>query len=307
MTKLFLLLGLTLSVGLSPVLASETPHVFVSILPQRTFVEHISGDLVEVSVMVMPGASPATYEPTPRQMTTLTKARAYFAIGVPFERAWLPRITSVNPDMDVIHTDQGIEKRPMAAHEHHSGAVRDDHEAPHGHQGEERGQRQGGIRDPHVWLAPDLVKVLARNIHDGLVRIDPAHRDAYAHNLDRFLDEIDRLDQTLSTIIARFPEDQRSFMVFHPAWGYFADQYGLHQIPIESQGKEPSPKQLVDIVKHGRDKGISVVFVQPQFSDASAGVIAREMGAEVVPLDPLAEDWAENLLRAARAFERALE
>ena len=305
-----LLFCLLLGSGSSPVQASAKPLVFVSILPQRSFVEHISGGLVDVSVMVMPGASPATYEPTPKQMTGLAQATAYFSVGVPFENTWLPRIAEINPAMEVIPTDRGISKRSMAAHEHRAGHIPVDGPGQdHGTQGGREQQDQNGtegIPDPHIWLAPDLVKVQARNIRDGLVRMDPANKATYDANMESFLKDIDRLDDRIRSILEPIPEKERLFMVFHPAWGYFAEQYDLQQIPIESEGKEPSPKQLVDIVRHGRELGISVVFVQPQFSDSSARVIADEMGARVVALDPLAENWSENLFHAAQAFEQAL-
>jgi len=311
MKRIILLFCLLLGSGSSPVQASAKPLVFVSILPQRSFVERISGGLVDVSVMVMPGASPATYEPTPKQMTELAQAKAYFSIGVPFENTWLPRITAVNPDMEVIATDKGIDKRSMAAHKHRASHVPDDGPGENGGtQGGREQQNQNGadgIRDPHIWLAPDLVKKQARNMYDGLVQMDPSNQAAYADNLGSFLKDIDRLDDEISSIFASLPEDQRSFMVFHPAWGYFAEQYDLHQVSIESEGKEPSPRQLAEIVRHGRELGVKVVFAQPQFSNRSARVIAKEMGARVVALDPLAQGWADNLVQAARAFEQALE
>jgi len=306
-----LLFCLLLGSGSSPVQASANPLVFVSILPQRSFVERISGGLVDVSVMVMPGASPATYEPTPKQMTELAQAKAYFSIGVPFENTWLPRIAEINPAMEVIPTDRGISKRSMAAHEHRAGHIPVD--GPGEYDGTQGGREQQdqngteGIPDPHIWLAPDLVKKQAWNMYDGLIQMDPSNKTAYAANLDSFLKDIDRLDDEIRSIFASLPEGQRSFMVFHPAWGYFAEQYELHQVSIESEGKEPSPRQLAEIVRLGRELGVTVVFVQPQFSNRSARVIAKEMGARVIALDPLAYDWADNLIRAARAFEQALE
>jgi len=284
-TLLFALILLTAL----PAAAGDKPLVFVSILPQRHFVQAIAKDLVDVSVMVMPGASPATYEPSPGQMARLSSARAYFSVGVPFEAAWLERFASANPDMPVVRTDQGVHKVPMA-----SG---------HG----DHGHGDHGILDPHVWLSPVLAKTLARNTCRGLADADPANAAAYRANLEDLLADMDALDADIRAVMDGLPKDKRSFMVFHPAWGYFARQYGLRQIPIEAEGKEPGPRQLAGIVRQGRDLGISVVFVQPQFSDKSAKVIADEMGARVAPLNPLAENWAANLRTAAEAFRQALQ
>ncbi len=292
-----LLLAIFVLLTGSRAFAAEKPLVFVSILPQKYFVEKIAGDLMDVSVMVMPGASPATYEPSPKQMADLEKSKAYFSIGVPFEATWLKRFAGANPKMTLIRTDSGITKRPMVAHHHHEkGEHHSDHEAP-----------AHGILDPHVWLAPEQVRTVAKNICDGLIQVDGAHKADYEANLQSFLKEIDSLDAKIKQILAPLPKNKRIFMVFHPSWGYFAKEYGLKQIPIESEGKEPSPKELVEIVQHGRKLGIPVVFVQPQFSDKSAKVIASEMGAKVVPLNPLAEDWAANLLKVAEAFQSALQ
>jgi len=338
-----LALGLVL-LSAGAVLAEGRVPVFVSIVPQQYFLEKIGGDRVDVSVMVMPGASPATYEPTPRQMTGLARAKAYFAVGVPFESTWLSRFESANPLMRVVRTDEGIRKMPMLAHHHEGeeghgpagtpppGPRPDDGQAPGGpgHGPEpghgpmmgndmaggpghgpgpdhEHGDGEHGILDPHIWLSPRLVKVMAQNIYQGLVAIDPAGQPEYTVNLNAFLEELDALDGRLTSVLSALPKDRRAFMVFHPSWGYFARDYGLRQIPIESEGKEPSPGELARIVEMGKEQRIPVVFVQPQFSERSAKVIASEMGAKVVPLDPLAPDWKGNLLRVAEAFRQALE
>lgn len=316
-----------LIVGLTVPSFAKT-SVFVSILPQKYFTEKIGGELVDVSVMVTPGGSPATYEPSPRQMTKLTEAKAYLAIGVPFENAWLPRIANANRSMPIMHVDKGITKLPMQAHGHHGKEEHPEHEKgiheqhgeeehhdhdkhdheEHGH--DEHGHHEAhhhGMLDPHVWLAPNTVKIVAQNTCAALSDIDPANKQAYRKNLDAFLKEIAALDTDIQQILVNIPHDKRTFMVFHPSWGYFAHQYHLNQIAIEAEGKEPSPKALANIIEHGRELHIPVVFVQPQFSKRSAQVIAQEIGATVIPLNPLAEDWASNLRQAAGAFGKALK
>ena len=282
------------------VFAYDKPLVFVSIVPQKYFVQQIVQDLVDVRVMVQPGASPATYEPKPGQMVDLSKSKAYFAIGVPFENAWLKKIAAANPKMKVVHTDQGIRKIPMAARlipgkaAEHSGEGQRREEDHHGHSG----------LDPHIWLSPTLVKTQTRIILTVLQEIDPSHRSIYESNYNQFVASIDALDAQLKTIFAH-SAGQR-FMVFHPAWGYFADAYGLEQIPIEIDGKNPKPAQLKATIELAREKGIQIIFVQPQFSKKSAELIAREIGGQVAVADPLAEDWPANLRDMAGKFKAAL-
>ncbi len=279
---------LTGGVSLLPAGAGEPMGVFCSIVPQRYFVRQIGGDLVDVRVMVRPGASPATYEPRPKQMAELSKALVYFAMGVPFERVWLKKIASANPQMKVVHTDRGIPKIPMASHGSHTG----------------EGHREHGIPDPHIWLSPPLVKMQARTILDALQEIDPSRGTLYEANYHQFLSRIDALDNQLRKIFAG--KQGLAFLVFHPSWGYFAQAYGLSQIPIEMEGKNPRPAQLQALIQDARDRGIRVVFVQPQFSSRSARLVAGEINGQVVFADPLAEDWMANLRGVADRFRAAL-
>ena len=280
--------------------AQDPIKVFVSIVPQKYFVEQIGKDLVDVQVMVEPGASPATYEPKPGQMAAISKAALYFSIGVPFENAWLKKIASANPGMRIVHTDERIQKVPISAHRHHDEGEhyeKDDnvHKADH---------HEDGIPDPHIWLSPPLVVAQARSILTALQEIDPSHHFVYETNCNTFLLKVMRLDAELKGIFAG--KQGLRFMVFHPAWGYFARAYGLEQVPIEIEGKEPKPAQLKELIDYAKEKNIKVVFVQPQFSAKSAQQIAREIGGHVVFANPLAENWMENLRQQAEAFKKAL-
>lgn len=285
--------------------AQTAPSAFVTIPPQKYFVDKVSGGLVPVSIMVEPGANPHAYEPRPRQMTELAKAAIYFTIGDSFDQTWLGRLTGANPGMAVVHTAEGIAKIPTDEPFHH-----EDGHAEDGHEGEPHGEHEGhhdhGTLDPHIWLDPALVKVQLAHILGGLSRVDPENAALYAANAATFEREIEALDGEIRAILAPIPQDRRTFLVFHPSWGYFARAYGLTQASIEVDGKEPSPRDLARIIAAGKESGARVVFVQPQFSQKSAAVIARQIGATVVPLDPLAENWADNLRRAARAFAEAL-
>ncbi|MGD8367268.1 MAG: zinc ABC transporter substrate-binding protein [Desulfobacterales bacterium] len=264
--------------------------VFASILPQRYFIDRVAGDRVEVRVMVPPGASPATYEPKPLQMADLSRASAYFAVGVPFERVWMGKIAAASPSMKVVYTDSGIQKIPMAAHGH----------------GTEGGSAQGGAPDPHIWTAPPLVMLQARHILTALLEIDPAGRDTYQQHYKAFIQELADLDTELLRIFSG-PNRLDRFMVFHPSWGYFAQAYGLTQVPIEIEGKAPKPALLKTLIGEARAHGVRVIFAQPQFSAQSAEIIAREIGGQVVFADPLAADWAKNLRKQAEAFRSAME
>lgn len=289
-THIFFVCVLLLIVHASQVVAE--PVVFVTLGPQKFFVECISQGQVLVQVMVEPGANPHVYEPKPRQMQALSTASLYFSIGDSFDLAWLPRLQAANPRMRVVQTDKGCAKISMIAHEHEG--VGSDHSHEHG-------------LDPHIWLDPALVKIQARHIADALMQADPDNAALYRANTVDFMAELDQLDQELREILGGLPPDQRSFLVFHPSWGYFAKAYGLEQMAIETEGKEPSAKDIRQIISLAREKKIRVIFVQPQFSEKSAGVLAKEIGAQVVRLDPLAQDWAENLRQAARAFATVLQ
>jgi zinc transport system substrate-binding protein len=302
----------TLFLSLISASAQAGPLAFVTITPQKYFVDKVSGGEVPVSVMVEPGANPHAYEPRPRQMAELATASIYFTIGDSFDQTWLERITSASPGMTVVHTAKGIAKIPMdEEHPHdeghagdeHEGKARDAHETRnHDHDGQDQ-----GTLDPHIWLDPALVKVQVASIRDGLSAVDPERADLYAANARAFEKELDALDREIRSILQPLPQEKRTFLVFHPSWGYFAKAYGLTQRSIEVDGKEPSPKDLARIIATGKKSGARVVFVQPQFSQKSAAVIAKQIGATIVRLDPLAADWAENLRSAAHAFAGALE
>ncbi|MGM0427286.1 MAG: metal ABC transporter solute-binding protein, Zn/Mn family [Thermodesulfobacteriota bacterium] len=278
--------------------AAEPVQVTVSIPPQAYFVNRLAKDLVRVSVMVPGGASPATYEPKPTQMTALARSTLYFAIGVPFEKAWLKKFARINPHMRMIHTDQGIQKRKLGHHPQKSAPE------PRSH-----GQNSstGCGTDPHIWLSPPLVKRIARTMTEALIQVDPDCKKQYQQNLKAFIRELDRLDQRIQKILDINSRSRSEILVFHPSWGYFLDRYGLKQVSIEIEGKSPSAMEMVKLTRHVRRLGVNRIFVQPQFSKRSAEAMARQIGAKVVIVDPLSEDWSKNLLEVATAFSRALK
>jgi zinc transport system substrate-binding protein len=276
----------------SAAMGGERLNFIVSILPQKSLVERIGGEHVEVSVMVGPGQSPATYEPTPRQMAGLAGADIYYRIGVPFERAWMERIQGANPEMGLLDAREGVRLRQMepAGGHHHDF----DHQE-HDHQEHEA--------DPHIWLSPPLVKILSARLRDRLMALDPDNRGDYEGNYQRFVQELDELDQDIRNRLQGLK--RRNFMVFHPSWGYFADAYNLRQIPIESAGKEPGARTLARLIDEAREQGIKVIFVQQQFSRKQAVALADAIGGKVVAIDPLAQDYPQNLRRVAEAVAEA--
>jgi zinc transport system substrate-binding protein len=266
--------------------SEATPTVFVSIVPQKYFVDRISGGLVNCLVMVPPGTNVHTFEPRPGQMTILSTAKAYLAIGLEFEGSWLPKFAAVAPAMRIVHTDATVPK-----------ITSEDSDEPTA-----TGSTLG--LDPHIWLSPRLVKLQAASIATALASIDTCHAIEYTKNLTAFLADVDSLDRQLRKLLpcngvtAHAP--QKAFLVFHPTWAYFAKEYCLRQVSIEVAGKEPSPRTMKAIVDTARAYGIRTVFVQPEFSRASALVIAHELGARVLDADALAYDWKNTLLSVAQ-------
>ncbi len=279
--------------GVSPSFSSPTKKVVVSILPQKYFVEQIAGNKVQVTVMVPPGANPAVYEPKPRQMELLSKAEIYFSIGVPFERAWLPRFKAANPQMTVVDTRKGIKLYPIAEKD------------------SARASADNQILDPHIWLSPPLVVIQARNILQALACHYPEYSEEFRTNFVGFVTKLARLDVKLMEILSDIQSwagcTTHTFMVFHPSWGYFARAYGLRQIAIEQAGKEPKPSQLLGLMKLIKRLDVKVILVQPQFSAKAARLLAESGGVRLVTADPLAYNWDENLLDIARKLKDSLK
>lgn len=292
-----LLMGLVGVLAAGPARGEKAFQVTVSIVPQKYFVEKIGGELVDVSVMVEPGVDPHVYDPKPRQMTALAKSRIYFAIGVPFEDVWLEKFSAANPGIMMVHTETGIEKL---------SATDDDDEKPAGAQGGKAETHHHGAFDPHLWLSPPAVMIQARTIFNALTKVDPDHGSLYEANYKKFMAELVDLDLDLTNLF-RDMGRYRQFMVFHPSWGYFAAAYGLEQVPVQVEGKEPKAADLQRLIQYARERSIKVIFVQPQYSTTSANVIAEAIGGQTVAADPMAEDWAMNLRQVAEKFKAALK
>jgi len=266
-------------------LLSAKMQVCVSILPQAFFVQKIAGDLVDIEVLVKPGSSPATYAPKPSQLKLISDSSLYFTIGVDFEQNWLHRFSSINDEMKLIDTTKGIEKISMKNDNHE----KEEHEGHH-HKG----------LDPHVWLDPILVTSQVNIITDALVKEDPKNSKIYFQNRENFIKELNAVDAEIKKILSNTKD--REFIVFHPSFGYFAKRYGLEQITIEKEGKEPSVKHIKKVIDFAKEHQIKRVFVAPQFSQKSAKQIAKLIDGTVTSINPLARKWDENILNIAKSL-----
>jgi zinc transport system substrate-binding protein len=270
--------------------------VTVAIPPQAYFVERICGKRVSIQVLVEPGQSPHTFEPTPKQMAELAKSRLYFKIGLPFEERLLSKIGETFKNVTVVDTREGIKLRTMEEWE-----LGGEEEGGAQHHDEDR----AGTPDPHIWLSPKLVKVQAQTICGAISKTDPANAAEYARNLKAFEADLDATDAKIAAALA--PLRGKEFFVFHPAFGYFGDAYGLKQIAVETGGKQPGPRQLAELIERARKSGVKLILVQRQFSTVSAQAVAEAIGGAVVPTDTLARDYLANLEDLETKIKSALE
>ena len=268
-------------------LAFAKTNIIVSILPQKIFVDKIGGDKVDTSVMVEAGASPHNYEPKASQMKEITNAKLYFSIGVEFEKVWLEKFKNQNKNLIISDTSKDVLKSAMGSH----------HNCTHEH----HNHKKISSKDPHIWVNPINVKQIAQNIFETLSLIDSNNTIYYKKNLNNYLKELDNLDREIKEILKDTPKNS-TFMVFHPAWGYFATQYNLTQLPVEVEGKEPKMKALVKLMKRAKKEKVHAIFTQPEFSDKSAKIIAKNLNIEVIKASPLAHDWSTNLKTLAKAI-----
>jgi len=263
-------------------------NIVVSIPPQQTFLQAIAGDKVNITLMVHPGDSPHTYEPKPSQMKAVSKADLYFAIDVEFEHVWLPKFATHNKQMHIVDITQGIEKIQMKQDMHAS--KHSSHEGHH-HKGD----------DPHIWTSPKNVKIMAQNMFEALVKFDKKNIEYYKKNLEAFLSSVTKTDIKIKSLLSSL-KNNRSFMVFHPSWGYFAKEYKLNQIAVEVEGKAPSPREIIKHIKEAKAEKVTAIFTQPEFSDSAAKIIAKELSIPVVKVSPMALNWSENLIHISKTI-----
>ncbi|MGK0297241.1 MAG: zinc transport system substrate-binding protein [Gammaproteobacteria bacterium] len=243
------------------------PRVFVSIPPQKQFIKRIAGDYVEVDVMLLPGESPETYSPTPRLIVSLSNAVSYFQIGVPFEKKWIDAIRSINKNIRIVPCCENILKVNQQRHE--------------------------DVNDMHIWNNPVYVQQLARLMLDELIVIDPTHTNEFLNNYQNFITELVDLDNSIKSKLKN--RKTKYFIVSHSAWGEYAQHYGLEQVALEKNGKEIGARSLLSIINIARQEGLNTLFVNEQYKTPFIDNLAAELGAKVISLDPLAEDYIENM------------
>ncbi len=260
-------------------LEQDKPVITVSILPQKYFVEKLAGDRFNVNVLVPPGAEPETYEPTPRQMQQVANSLVYFRVGyIEFERTILRGLSSGENGPVVVNTSDGMDLIAAEIVDH------GDHVHLYG-------------VDPHIWLTAPGVKIQAANMLEAFIKTDPGKAEFYTENYERFANELDRLHEELNAKLSGV--GKRTFIVFHPALGYFARDYNLRQVSIEEEGKSPTAASMRKIVDLAKQEGIKDIFIQKEFERDNARAVARELGGNVIELEPLSADWSENMREMA--------
>lgn len=257
--------------------------VGVTLLPQKFFVEQIAGKRVQVITLIPQGADPHTYEPKPKDMEVLKKAKVYFAMGeVEVERVWLDRFRKLFPQMRVINISSDISFR--GEHYHRERGVKHEH-------------REGG-KDPHVWLSPPLVMLQSRAIYRALVEMDPEGKPLYDENFKNWMSRLVNLDIELAATLAPFAG--RIFIVYHPAWIYFAEAYNIKQVAVEKEGKAPGPKDLDQLKSIVFKNDVRVMFTTSEMPQVSVKNVSQQLGLMLDVIDPLAYDWETNMRTVAK-------
>ena len=278
-------------------LAAPKTQVFVTVAPQAFLAERLGGEAVEVHILAAKGQDPHTFEPTPKQAAALAQAQLFFTVDMPFEKQLVAKVLAANNrQLKVVDVTTGITRLAMTEDDHH-GHPGDRHAAQAGR------AKEQGEPDPHVWLAPANLMIMAQNMTAALIAAMPERRELLRRNLDSLLAELAALDQRLTASLA--PHRGKTFYVFHPAFGYFAHAYGLTQEAVETGGKSPTPKRLAELVRQAKADGVRVIFVQPQFDAKAAATVARGIGGSVVSIDPMAREVPANLTAVAVAIDQA--
>ncbi len=266
------------------------PIVFVSILPQAEFVERIAGDRLKVNVLIGKGANPHNYEPTPRQVFELGKAKIWFTIGIEAERGLIPKISSINKSLKIVYLTNGIKYRLIEEHEHEDEEENHEEERPF---------------DPHIWLGYKEVKIILSNTLSILTKEFPEDKGFFEKNYEGYIREIDNTFGELASKLKGLKG--KTIIVYHPAFGYFFDNFGIIQKPVEIKGKEPTQKDIVNLINFARKENIKVIFVQKQFSKNAAKTIAKAINGRVIEIDPLEKEWLKNAKKMGELIAGALE
>ena len=290
--SILLLIVLLLITGCSRSAQNDKILVAVSIPPQAWFVSQIAGDKADVLILVPPGQNPHNYEPTPKQIKSFSKAKAWILSGAEFEISMRPKIENLFPNLLIVDGTEGVEFRYLADHEC------DDPDHEH--------DVSSSLEiDRHKWLGYEPSVIMAMQITSSFVIFDNANSDYYFSQMDNLIKEIDSIFKEL--VITLAPLNGKSVFVYHPSFGYFFDEFGIIQEAVEVGGKEPTPRQLNELMEKIKEEKPAAVFVQKQFPVNAAKTIADTAGAQVIELDPLAQDWLENIKHMGQALESIIQ
>lgn len=286
----FIILFVTLTSGCTEKtveIAGNKDDVIVvacTIPPQEEFIKAIGREKVRVLVMVPPGASPHTFEPSPSQISGLENAEVYFTLGsgLEFENRWLSRVREMYPSLKLVNSSQGITF--LTGEED----TQEDSKAP----GQRHDESLEG-KDPHVWLSIRNAEKIVNTTCDTLSGLRPANRDIFEKNRDDYLAKLSQLDSRIINVLTPLPS--RNVLVYHPAFGYFCRDYNLTQISVEEGGHEPSAKSLAALIDRARSEKIKMVFSEPEFSTRGAEKLAQEINGTLVLISPLSRDYIKNM------------
>ena len=262
--------------------ANSKPTVAVTVAPQAAFVREVAGDLVNIVTMMPPGANHETFSPPPQDMEKLSVATLYLAMGLPPERAGLlPKLAEMNRDMRIVDVQMEVAKTYPPRYF-----------APND-------------QDPHIWLSPKRAIAMVSLTAQELSRIDPSNSATYAANAERYIARIQAADQEIQASFKTVWN--RMFIVYHPAFGYFAEDYNLTMVALEEEGKEADPRRFREVIDMAKEKGIKVIFYQEDIDGRQSRTFAEELGGQAEKVSPMATDYVENLLRMARTFALVLK
>lgn len=274
-------------------------NVWVTAPPQKFFVERVGGDAVKVRALVRPGESPATYSPSASRMRALAKADLYFAIGLPVEKAFFRTDGRNMPGLRIVrfgqttHESAEVDHVPEAGEEDGGEEEDQGHDHAHGH----------GETDPHLWMDPVKMIAYTEVIAEALSEAQPEKAAMFRRNASDLTADLEVLHAELQEQLSPF--SGRAFYINHPALGHFAERYGLKQFTIEHSGTKPSGRRIAEMIKEAREAGVGLVFTQPEFGRGSANILARALDVQVVEIDPLAEDYMNNMRRLAELCARS--
>jgi len=284
-------------------------RIVTSIIPTGEFIKKIGSERVEVTVMVPEGADPHIYEPSPGQLKALSGAQMYAKLGsgLEFEIAWMDKLISVNPGIFVLDLSKGIDpiydSEEKSIRENNPAGNENKQPVDQAEKDSQNNFKKGA--DPHIWLSIKNTEIIAENIFHALAETDSEGESYYSSNLASFIKELEALDSKIKSGLAG--KINKKFIVYHPAWEYFAKDYGLTQITVEVQGKEPTGKEISSVISFAIENNIKVIFASPQFNPKSAEVIAKEIGGVVVFIDPLAPDYMKNMEIILESFQQYLQ